>query len=353
MTVNRCVKAVRQLSRTGLALLIWATVLAVNVAISRPTAAQSEPDQESQYKALVQEALFEFNDARYEEALALFERAHAINPNAQTLRGIGMAAFEARQYGRAIKALRAAFTNKKRPLTEKQRAQAENTLEKAKQFVASYRIEIKPPEAQLTVDGQAVTLPDDGILLLDFGKHEIVAALKDYQTVTRQVVALGGREASLEIVLPVSQRERESRVEATETPKRESLEDTSGDAAVYRTLGWIGVASAVVALGGAVVAWQIGEDAIDTWNNDEICERDGKTREQNCADEYNTIQAARTWGITALSAGAAFGITSAIMFILAAGADGDDESNDRTVNEACFRLVAVPDSYGLGWSMTF
>src|SRR5262245_12054084 len=65
--------------------------------------------QQDDYKALTEAAVEEHSLGHYEEARALFAKAHAINPNARTLWGMGTAAFEARQYVDAMQLFDAAL----------------------------------------------------------------------------------------------------------------------------------------------------------------------------------------------------------------------------------------------------
>jgi len=87
--------------------------------------------QPSDYKALTEAAVEEHSLGHYEEARALFAKAHAINPNARTLWGMGTAAFEARQYVDAMQLFQAALSDTRKPLTEAQSKQAESLRKRA------------------------------------------------------------------------------------------------------------------------------------------------------------------------------------------------------------------------------
>lgn len=71
--------------------------------------------------------------------------------------------------------------------------------------VTGFRIEVEPPEAELTVDGQvlgpvsAVPL-EGGVLKLDPGIHQVSLKLKGYQT-WRGEVALGSQVEPLKVSL--------------------------------------------------------------------------------------------------------------------------------------------------------
>jgi tetratricopeptide (TPR) repeat protein len=68
----------------------------------------------------------------WEEALALFRQAHALRPSARTLRGMGVASFEARHYADAIRYLTAAATETARPLTPEQLLAVEQLIPRAR-----------------------------------------------------------------------------------------------------------------------------------------------------------------------------------------------------------------------------
>src|SRR5262245_32778468 len=125
--------AVRALICFGFALAlgcmsVWSPQLA---------AAQARGSSEdAEYRSVVEEALAEFNRGNWEEAAALFERAHRLNPSARTLRGMGLTAYEARRYVDATRHLSEALTETRRPLTPAQREEVTQTLDRARRFIA-------------------------------------------------------------------------------------------------------------------------------------------------------------------------------------------------------------------------
>src|SRR5437763_10868 len=67
----------------------------------QPVAAQSAAAQasaEQNYDELIRQAVTEFSLGHWTEAKVFFARAHARNPNARTLRGLGLSCYEARSY---------------------------------------------------------------------------------------------------------------------------------------------------------------------------------------------------------------------------------------------------------------
>src|SRR5438270_7301880 len=119
-------------SRLALGLSV---LVAANQAFAAPAAGAPDPAETSQYRAMLNEAVSEYDARRYEEARALFRRAHELSPNARTLRGIGMASFELREYVEALRALEGSLVEQRRPLTAPQRQQVEGLLERTRAFV--------------------------------------------------------------------------------------------------------------------------------------------------------------------------------------------------------------------------
>lgn len=163
---------------SALTLVLPRSALAQDADAPPPTPL-AEPGEETssspELRAVLEEAVVEYDAGRYPEALALLRRAHELEPTARTLRGIGMAAFETRQYVLAVRALREALSSTARPLTGAQRADAEALLARALRFVARVRIELEPRDATLRVDGARVEPEPDGSLLLDPGPRVLTA----------------------------------------------------------------------------------------------------------------------------------------------------------------------------------
>ena len=77
------------------------------------------------YRALINDAVAEYDAHHFEEARALFRRAHELEPSARTWRGIGMAAFELRDYVKSLRALEASLVDSRLPLTGTERDQVQ------------------------------------------------------------------------------------------------------------------------------------------------------------------------------------------------------------------------------------
>jgi len=143
----------------------------------------------------------EYDARHYEEARAIFARAHTLYPNARTLRGLGMTCFELRDYVGAIRHLRASLRETRRPLTDEQRVHVNGLIERALSYVGTFDITTSPPDASLSIDGQPAQRETGGIILIGFGRHTLVASCSHCQSETRTIAVNGGERVSLTFAL--------------------------------------------------------------------------------------------------------------------------------------------------------
>jgi len=188
------------------AALVLALVLAARVARA----------DDAEYDGLIRSALSEYDAGRYEEAAALFGRAHAISPNARTHRGLGLSFYEARKYALAVRHLRASLQDQRRPLTADMKSGAQKVLRQAEGFVATVHVTLDPAEASLEVDGHPAEL-EGNELLLDPGQHELIARAPDRAQDRRIIEAISGSTSDLQITL------RPAGEETAETPETVAL----------------------------------------------------------------------------------------------------------------------------------
>jgi hypothetical protein len=155
---------------------------------------------------LIGDAVAEYDAGRYEEARALFRLAHEKSPTARTLRGIGMASFEMRDYVEATRALAAALRDQRRPLTADQRKHAQALLARAETFVGQFSLKLSPANLSVFVDGRPVMLEADGSLVLPLGRHELSVRCATCSPHEKQlpVDVVGGEKKSLELTLALA-----------------------------------------------------------------------------------------------------------------------------------------------------
>jgi hypothetical protein len=160
--------------------------------------------QEDEYRALITDAVAEFDAHRFEESRALFRRAHEMSPNARTLRGIGLASFEVRDYPEAYRALSAALVDERRALAPEQVTEVRALLERTRGFLGIYRIPSPPPGMTLRLDGVQVELESDGRLIVPLGAHTVSARAPGLRDASVAVHVNGGEDAELALELELA-----------------------------------------------------------------------------------------------------------------------------------------------------
>ena len=175
-----------------------------------PSPASEEETESAEYSAAIDSALMEFQARRWAEARAHFRRAHALSPNARTLRGIGMASYEMADYAAAYEALEAALDSTTRPLTDEQRTQVLTLRDRTLALVG--RFTLTPCDgARLLVD-DVPTVPSggwpetSGMLLLTLGSHRVLMrrarGTDTVSAATRMDVVGGEAGVALELACP-------------------------------------------------------------------------------------------------------------------------------------------------------
>ena len=131
-------------------------------------AATAEP---AGYRAAIGAGIEEFDFNHFAEAREHFARAHALFPNARTLRGLGMCDFELRRYAEAIAYLKASLASDVKQLEGKLRRDTEALLARAEGYAGTLLVHAQPADATVTIDGLSVEPASDGSLLIEVGDH--------------------------------------------------------------------------------------------------------------------------------------------------------------------------------------
>lgn len=201
--------------RTTLRLGVWGLL---SVLLTLPaTRASAEPPRESVvaarategaepagYRETVEQALSEYAAKNYEEASSLFARAHKLYPNARTLRGQGMAAFELRRYEESIGFLEGALSAREKGLEGQLQSDTEALLARAQSFVARLEVELSPESATLAIDGKPVSYAPRSPLLLGLGEHVVSAEAQGYRPERKNLRVRGGEVLHIDLKLSES-----------------------------------------------------------------------------------------------------------------------------------------------------
>jgi hypothetical protein len=158
---------------------------------------QSDGEIEQEYQQVVNAALSEYERGSWEESTALFQRAHQLRPSARTLRGLGLASYEARRYPESIRYLGNSLTDTRRPLTPKQREEVEATLARARLFVGYLQLAIEPSSAVVAINGQRAQADEQGLVIANIGWLDLEVRAPGYETVSKHIRLNTGEQQTL------------------------------------------------------------------------------------------------------------------------------------------------------------
>ena len=169
-------------------------------------AAQSQPSESSllqsnDYNAVLRAAEADFQAQKFAESRVLFVRAHALQPSALTLRGLGSVSFMLEAYDDAVVHLEQALASTVRPLDGELRKETRALLERAYGFVGRYMVGLTPARAQLWVDQVQTALRTGDRLLLSVGQHALEARASGYELGVRKLEVTGGEDMGLSFEL--------------------------------------------------------------------------------------------------------------------------------------------------------
>jgi tetratricopeptide (TPR) repeat protein len=214
--------------------------------------------QDADFNDVIKRAVVEFDQGHWEEASALFRRAHEQNPSARTWRGLGLTSFELRRYVNAIAELEAALADPRKPLTNQQRKEVETVLARAREFVSIYRVRVLPSEAEVIVDGHPAAL-NQGQLFLDPGPHTLLVRASGYQERREDLRAAAGVKDELSIELSVTGPAEDGPLEAA-APAEPRPDAPSPPQRRRRVWTWV-LGGASVAAGAAAIGLGVATDA--------------------------------------------------------------------------------------------
>lgn len=205
-----------------------------------------------EYRAAIADAVNEFRVGNWAEAKTLFREAHRLYPNARTLRGLGIVAFELRQYVEAMTLLQQALVDQRKPLDAGQRREAADQIARAERFVARLALQLAPANATVTVDGEAGSFNDQHELLVAAGERAVLVSAPGYESQTKRIEVEGGMRYGLVLQLvpsPVSA----STPPATPATTATASSSASADGADRASGFFIPLGPAIVAGSGAAL----------------------------------------------------------------------------------------------------
>jgi tetratricopeptide (TPR) repeat protein len=294
--------------------------------------ASAQDTGDAAYRGAIDDAVQEFSAGHWEEARALFKRAHELSPNARTLRGMGMAAYEMRLYVQAIRELEAALRDTRKPLDAALRANVQQLIVKAREFVGRVRPEVQPAEAKLLIDGREPVFEPDGGVLLDVGTHVFSATLDGYKPTNVRAAVEGASDQVVRVLLepllaadpsvPAITPGQPKEPAAQPEPQRATLAPSAQRApSTLDTYAWIALAGAgAFGATAGVLYFAVGEAQYSDLESD--CA-------PRCSDSQISDSGIKTTdALTNVFLGLAIasGLTSGVLFAIHAGHEEEHDS---------------------------
>ena len=298
----RSPRGLRRALRNLLLVSLCAGVLALS---PRGTRAQDGAD-DAVYKDLIEQALSEFKHKNWQEARVLFMRAHERNPNARTLRGMGVVSYEMRDYVNAAANLKAALDDQRQPLTDAQRKECEGLLTRAHTYVGVFALKLEPQDAHVLLDGASASRDAEGRLLVPFGEHVVSASAPGRQASSARLNVQGGERGEIALVLPPegaapvaalvapaaspAAAGAPSPGAASSTAKTAAPDGFGGHGLKYT---WVALGASALFGGTAGLMWSLGQkelDKLDERCRDSADSADACTRENTSTDQVKLYQ---------------------------------------------------------------
>lgn len=305
---SSCARALTGSARRLLRGLLLVSLCGGLLALTPPGARAQEGAEDAVYKDLIEQALSEFKHKNWQEARVLFTRAHERNPNARTLRGMGVVSYEMRDYVNAMVNLKAALDDSRQPLTDAQRKECEGLLARAQTYVGVFALKVEPQDALVLLDGAAPNRNGEGQLLVPFGEHVISASAPGRQASSTRLNVQGGERGEIALMLPLegaapvavagtttavgtSAPAGQSSAGAAKSAQTAAASDGFGGHGLKYT--WVALGASALFGGTAGLMWSLGQKELD--DLDQSCREradssDACTRDNTDTDQVKLYQ---------------------------------------------------------------
>jgi tetratricopeptide (TPR) repeat protein len=257
------------------------------------------------YEAALAESLAAHARGDYAAAQLFMERAHALEPSARTLRGLGIVAFARGAHADAIRHLDAAMASETRPLPPELRASVEELLAHAWAQVGRYELAVDAEHATFVVDGAPPNFYAPRTVILAAGEHRLLVQAQGRVPHELRLQVRPGEQRSLFVVLS---RQAAEDVPPPLTPPPTPSEPHTGWTPARR---WalVGAGSALVA--SSAVVWGLAIARLHRIAEDCREQEDAACSEREAEGAYRgeNIEGLGISAVVLLSAGAATFLT--------------------------------------------
>jgi hypothetical protein len=286
--------------------ILAALVLLVALSSELPGAAAQDD-----YEALIPRAVAAQAAGQYELAHGLFAKAHALAPSARTLRGMGVASFQAGHFVNALNELEAALTHPVKPLDAELLARVDALLARTRAELCLVDLRVTPADAQVILDGWSTTTRR---LVLTPGRHSLEVRAPGFTAERRVLEARAGTSEVLELTLAVfvpAALPPVTVVASPGAPPRRDAGHPKLQLAAWITLG----GAAALGLTAGALYWT-GQRRIDAIADSCRSRPDGtcSAEEKSAQLDHANISALEAGTTSLLVASAALALTSAGLF---------------------------------------
>ena len=275
----------------------------------------SDPAPRSAADELVASAIQSREAGRDAEALELYRRANALEPdNARVLAHLGATHQALGRWVLAHTYLSRALERRDDPYIQRHRTELEEALAVVGEHIGFLEVYGAPDGAEALINGQPVaTLPMTGPVPVIVGSYLLEIRFEGHYTLGRPITVAQRVLTREEVQLTAHGATALKEPARPAPPTREPRPSSGGPSWVPWTLGGLSAAAAVT----GVIAYSRREYYADRWNDDAACLGVGVSREERCGDELDRGQQAETvlW-VSGVAAGvfAAGAVMTAIIF---------------------------------------
>jgi hypothetical protein len=284
---------------------------------------------------LLQQGLDARTAGRDDEAARLFEAAHAVDGSPRALAQWALAEQALGRWVSAEARLVAALATED-PWIQAHRAVLGTALETIRDHLATLELTCDVDGVEVFADGVlAGTTPLDEPIRVRTGTTVVELRAPGYFAVRRPLEFEPRSIRREHVVLvamsegpPAEESARETEESAPEPRPVNTIERQTivmhDDPVLQQALAWIGIGIGGASVAGAIPAWIIREVALDTWNDDAICNREaGPSRDDECPAEGDRWRVAETWSVIGFAAGAASIAAGVVLLLFLPSNDAD------------------------------
>jgi tetratricopeptide (TPR) repeat protein len=252
------------------------------------------------------------------EALAVFQRAEALEPGSTRILVHLAAAHQALgEWEAADRYLTRALAQPNDPYIQRHESMLASARRRIDAHIGSLEVSGGPPGTQVWLNGRLVgELPLTETVRIEGGIYTLEARLPRHYPITRSVAIAGGSLVRESIRLQPLSSEAGQLPAAVSSDEPLGAEQAGSGGGTPAWLTWTLAGLTVGAAAGTAYAWTVREGHADNWNDDGVCLRQNRTREDVCSSELDAGKRAETWMWIGGAATGAFAAATLVSYFL-------------------------------------